>query len=239
MVIFEPIYRQCAVIFFGAVLMLTFTAARAVAADTASYATIAARYQEVYEGADGHRKTDRLHVARRARQVEFARAGYVELWERDDRGEITWQRIFHEHRKLIGYTPGELRTQSLTPSWNALNTLIDTNVLKNLKRTGQTRWQHRWATQYRGRLGEENVDVLWLEAERLPAEIVRRGKNGAYRLSLRELRATPASGWPQAELLRAADYEYIDAADLGDREYDPFVRRVLAMDAARGSGHAH
>lgn len=228
----------CRSIVFGFLLTITMGAAFAAAPEPA-YPPLAARYQELRSDADGHRQASGWHLTRHGQQVEFARGGYVELWERDERGEIAWQRIFHDQRKLIGYTPGELRTQRRVQSWDVLNTVIDANALQQLKRVERTRFQNRMATRYRGTLGKEKVEVLWLEAERLPAEIVRRGKHGAYRLSLRELRAAPAPGWPRADLARAESYEYIDGSDLGDREYEPFVQRVLAMDDANGSGHAH
>lgn len=229
-------------IVFGFVLTLSMGASLAaapVSTPEPAYLPLAARYQEVRSDADGHRHASGWHLTRHGQQVEFARGGYVELWERDERGEISWQRIFHDQRKLISYTPGELRTEHRVQSWDVLNTIIDASALKNLKRVEQARFQNRVATRYRGIIGEEKVEVLWLEAERLPAEITRRGKHGAYRLSLRELRAAPASGWPQADLARAADYEYIDGSDLGDREYEPFVQQVVAMDEAHGGGHAH
>jgi hypothetical protein len=52
------------------------------------------------------------------------------------------------------------------------------------------------------------------------------------------LRTEQADDWPKSDLARAQSYEYIDGADLGDREYDPFVKKVQAMDG-HSHGHAH
>lgn len=60
----------------------------------------------------------------------------------------------------------------------------------------------------------------------------------SYSLVLRELRPAAAAGWPRVDAAATADFEIIDGSDLGDREYDPFVRKVLSMDAG-GHRHAH
>ncbi|WP_309624744.1 hypothetical protein [Methylibium sp.] len=39
--------------------------------------------------------------------------------------------------------------------------------------------------------------------------------------------------------MRAADYLRIDAADFGDMEYDPIVRKAEAMDVKAGWRVAH
>jgi hypothetical protein len=216
-------------------------AAQAATGDHApAFTPVAARYQETRGDGDGHRHAAEWVFIRNGAQVELGRGGYVELWERDAQGEISWQRIFHDARKLISYTPGELRTERRAPSWEALNSIIDERLLGSLRPAGATRYLGRVATRYRGEVGGERIEVLWLDAERLPATVSRRDKVHSYQLRLRELRPAPAPGWPRADMARAADYVFIDGSDLGDREYDPFVRRVLAMDEAHGAGgHAH
>ena len=202
-----------------------------------TYRPLAARYQETRGDAHGHGRTHDWYFTRNGSQVELGRGGYVEMWQLDARGQVSWQRVFHEDRKLIAYTPGELRTQNRAPAWEVLNTVIDARLLDSLRRVGPARHLGQPATRYRGQVGNEKIEVVWLDAEQLPAEIVRRDKQHSYRLRLRELRPVPASNWPRADLARAAEYEHVDGADLGDREYDPFVRKVLAMDG--GGAHAH
>ena len=220
-------------------LCLFFLAASVYATQVETvFEPLAARYRE--SRGDGH---GRPHVrewffVREANRVELGRGPYVELWERDERGEVSWQRIFHDERKLIAYTPGELRTQQRAPAWGVLNTLIDERLLTTLTPVGPARHLGRKATRYRGRVGEEWVEVVWLDAERLPAQVARRDAHHVYRLRLMELLPAPRSTWPRANPERAAEYEQIDGADLGDREYDPFVRKILAVDAVHG-GHAH
>jgi len=225
----------------GSVLGLAALAVHGAEGEAApAFVPLAAKYEESRGSGHGSGRVSRWYFVRGVRQVELGRGAYVELWGRDDGGEVSWQRIFHDERKLIAYTPGELRTQRRAPAWEVLNTIIDERLLTSLRRVGSASFNGRQATRYRGQVGEERIEVIWLEKEKLPVEVSRRDRHHAYRLRLLELRALPGRDWPRADLARAADYEYIDGADLGDREYDPFVRKVLAVDEAYGAGgHAH
>jgi hypothetical protein len=204
------------------------------------FAPTAARYLEAR--GDGHAppRSNEWYFNRNGNQVEFGRAGgYVELWERDERGEVSWQRIFHDDRKLIAYTPGELRAQNRALPWETLNTVLDARqLLRRLRPVGEIQYLDRPATRYTGTMGDKEIEVVWLKAEQLPGRIVRRDRMHIYyQLTLQELRPAPARSWPRSDLTRAEGYEHLDGADLGDREYDPFVRKVLAMDGHR-HGHA-
>jgi hypothetical protein len=77
----------------------------------------------------------------------------------------------------------------------------------------------------------QEVDVLWLEHEQIPARVRRRSKGYEEIVELKEPYSFAESPWPQNE---TAGYEAIDYADLGDRESDPFVRAFF-----RGGGRAH
>jgi len=201
---------------------------------------IAARYLEAR--GDGHvaPRVVEWHFARDGDRVEFGRGSYVELWRRDERGEVSWQRIFHDERKLIDYTPGELRAQNRALPWTTLNTIVDAKQLLNgLRLVEKTRYLDRVATRYERVAADETIYVVWLDQEQLPGRIERRQYGHVvYTLMLQELLQTTASHWPRADLARAQDYEFFDGADLGDREYDSFVRKVLAMDG-HSHGHKH
>lgn len=201
------------------------------------FAPLAARYLE--SRGDGHAPARPVewYLTRKGNQVEISRTGYVDLWERDERGEVSWQRIFHDDQKVIVYTPGELTAQNRALSWEAVNSVIDIRqLLTTLQPVGTTTYLDRPATRYVGRFGNEEIDLVWLDAEQLPGRMRRRGVHIDDSLALQELLPAPASTWPQSDPSRTRDYEQIDGSDLGDREYDPFVRKVQAMD---GHTHAH
>jgi hypothetical protein len=206
-----------------------------------AYPPVAAHYREARTVAGKPEGSADWYFVRQDRQIETARAGYAEVWRRDERGEIMWRRVFHEDRKLVEYTTGQLRTENRLPAWNTLNTVIDSKRLAELKTTGHAPAFSRPATHYRGTLGDESVEVVWLSREVIPARIVRKGKDVTYTLTLLELHDAPQPSWPQANPAQTDSYELIDGADLGDREYDPFVARLLQVDARHDphGGHRH
>jgi hypothetical protein len=67
------------------------------------------------------------------------------------------------------------------------------------------------------------------------------GPLGVLRLDLVAQTQTWPSQWPVRNADAIADYEHLDAADLGDMEYDAFARKAEAMDLRAGwrSAHAH
>lgn len=136
---------------------------------------LAAHYLEAR--GDGHapaRPVD-WYLIRKPQQVEIARPGYVELWERDVAGAVSWQRIYHEDRKRITYTPAELRGQKHALSWTALNSVLDfEQVIANLHPVGKMKFMERPATRYVGKIGSEEIDLVWLDEEKLPGRMLRR-----------------------------------------------------------------
>lgn len=218
--------------------------ARAVSADAkttsepAVYQPLAAHYRETRRVADARTESAEWYFTRQENHVESARGDYAEVWQRDERGELTLTRVFHRGRKLIQYTPGELRTQGRQQDWSALNSIIDPRQVAALKQVGTVSVLGRPASRYTGKINGERIEVTWLTKEALAAKVVRAGRDGSVSLELKELRSSPDSRWPQTSLARADRYAFLDGADLGDMEYDPFVQRVLGVDGGHGA-HAH
>lgn len=173
-------------------------------------------------------------------RVETAQQDYAEVWERDERENLTLKRVFHGDRKVIEYTTGELLAQRRIRTWSALVTILDQRTLSRLEKGRATTALKQPAVRYAGRLGDELVEVVWLTRQAIPAKIERSNRGVTYTLELRDLRIEPDPSWLGAHHEQIDAYERLDAADLGDREYEPFVRKVLAVDAANGGfAHAH
>lgn len=195
------------------------------------YQPLAARYEETRRVSGTDEKLEDWYFARRKEQVETARKNYAEVWQRDERGELTLTRVFQQDRKLIQYTSGELRTQRRMKDWVALNSVIDPRQYAALKQIGTGSILGRNALRYAGEIGEERIELLWLAEEALAAKLTRSGANGSsLTLELKELRAAPDPNWPLASQTKIDQYAALDGADLGDMEYDPFVKRVLDAD---------
>lgn len=161
-------------------------------------------------------------------------SGDGEIWRRDTRGDVYYQRLFHPQRRLIEYTPVDLRALGAVRGWPRLTHLIDPALLGGeLKRIGNATALGRPAVRYRGRVRGIQHDVLWLVHERLPARMRIDYGDRTMTLRLGALYPIDQSPWARAD---TTAYLVTDYADIGDHEADPFLRRLL--DEA-GPAHAH
>ena len=184
---------------------------------------------------DGH--IEHLELSRQSGRIEhrFVERGYSELWLRDARGELEHVRSYPRAGKSVHYTSGDLRTISLSPDWGALSSLLGSGELASLKPTGAEQKLHqRRARVLRGQLRAQPARLSWLDDVALPAELVLgQGKSKVVISLLSVEDCTPALCSSTLASLRSLEF-----ADLGDMEYDPFVRSFLAQDAADAHGHS-
>lgn len=192
---------------------------------------LAARYQAQV----GKRSSDWYLIREANRIVIYDTAsGQAKVWEKDARGEVEFSRVFAADRRVVEYAPGEIKARGPVPDWNALASILTPRDLAKLRQVGQRKVLGRNATILTGTAGGSKVQVWWLPQERLPAMLQQGHGSKAVRLVLRELRPQAAGEWNWAEPATLATYARLDAADLGDMEYDPFVQKVLRLD-----GHSH
>ena len=79
------------------------------------------------------------------------------------------------------------------------------------------------------------IELLWLPAENLPASIIRKDKTGSVELHLVEIEPPLSTAHRKSvDIEEIANYRDIAAADFGDMENDPFVKKVMAA-----KGHHH
>jgi hypothetical protein len=208
-------------------------AARMAAAESVALAPVAARFDLKVNQI----QTD-WYLWRDADRIETANLAVAqnEIWQRAGNDEYSYRRIFHNDKRVVDYTPGEIRTRRAEPDWAKLASVISPQLLRELKRgTSKTLFGQK-AVRYTGKLGGQKIDLWWLEQAQLPArlEMIRTGQR--MDLALKELHAKAPAGWPHTTEERIADYGMIDAADFGDMESDPFVARVMRQD---GHSHSH
>jgi hypothetical protein len=175
-------------------------------------------------------QVEHLELVRQAGRIEhrFVERGYSELWLRDARGELEHVRSFPRDGKSVHYTSGDLRTISLEPDWNTLSSLLGSGELASLRPAGTERaLDQRRARVLRGTLRAQSARLSWLEDLSLPAKLsLGQGKSKVVISLLSVAECTPSLCTPPRSELRSLEF-----ADLGDMEYDPFVRRFLASDA--------
>ncbi len=158
-----------------------------------------------------------------------------ELWHRDRSG-ISLERVLRGDRHVIAYSAGELRTLEVAVDWATLGSLFPGASLALLKpqaplRAGQP---EHWA----GRIGAEQVDLLWDPVALLPIRLARNGPNGRVLFKRVALHASAPADWPRAGA-GTEDFQRLDAADFGDMDYNPVVRRARAEDERAGWRKPH
>ena len=217
--------------------------------ETIATASVAAHFEASTQigGKRGSDKTD-WYFLRQANRIETIRpnGGIAEIWIRDERGDLTLKRIFHPDRRVVEYTTGNLRAMGATAPWTALGSIIDPLTLaQQFKRLGTVKIPHGIATIYKDTRKGQSIEIWWLDQVALPARIIHESDGKSFSLTLKSLHAAPPPSWPFVDDAALASYLVIDAADLGDRHGDPFVRKVEQLDAEThafdhaASAHSH
>lgn len=192
---------------------------------------LVARFQVRFTPRGGHTRVQTWQLARGHDQISWIKGrGDEDLWHREP-GGLRLERVLRADRTVIDYAAGELRALGVTPDWEALGSLFAEADLALLRPTGPPRPGQ--ARHYRGRLGAEQVDLVWDPVARLPLRLLRSGAAGRVLYQRTALHAALPPDWPRAGA-GSDDWPRLDAADFGDLEDDPVVRRALARDAAAG-----
>lgn len=158
----------------------------------------------------------------------------AEEWQREG-ATLFLKRAFHEDRRGIEYQMDDLRIAGELPQWTRQSLLLDPQVLAALTvRRGllEGNTGHR---RYVGEFGGSRWDVTLHIEQRLPVRIERRRDGIIERTELVALHALSAAPWQPTP---TDTYPFIDYADLGDMESDPFVQKVHRL-LGHAPGHAH
>lgn len=165
-----------------------------------------------------------------------------EVWQRDARGQVRFERVFHDERCIAEYSAGELATLGVHADWAELASFVDARSLVALRVVSRSGAGASERVQLAGAVDGERWRVEWLPALQLPARLSRSKRAGAVvdiRLARHQALPAPAD-WPVPGT-HSADYLRLDAADFGDMEYEKTVRLSEALDVRLGwrKAHAH
>jgi hypothetical protein len=192
---------------------------------------------------------------RSEQQIALLKGGVDEVWVRDTQNRISFERVFHADERVVDYRTGELATLHVKVDWSALSCFVDPAELAQLKQVSRTgkgpnaRWRMSGALsdsmnggKYGGMqvgLGKDRLTVDWLPALQLPQRLTRNLQDGTtVQMELVASAPDPLPGWPQVGA-QSAHYLHLDAADFGDMDYDPVVRKSEALDIRSGWRAAH
>ena len=179
------------------------------------------------------------HFHRNAEQVALLKGTIDEVWHRDPQGLVSFERVFHDDQRAVDYTAGELATIGVATDWAALSSLVDAQVLRSLRVVSRRGTGAAERVVLVGRASSDAYRVEWSPALQMPTRMLRTERDGR-RTELvleRQVAVAPAT-WPVVGQ-RSADYLRLDAADFGDMDYDPVVRKAEALDIRLGWRTAH
>jgi len=210
------------------------------AGQTLPAAPLAARFRIVINDPKARAQTSQRqqewYFYRDESRIAVVKGSVEDIWLRDAKGNIRFERVLHGDKRVIEYSAGELATLGVAADWNALASFFDARELTRMKQTSRSGSGSTQRLHYSSATGTERVSVEWVSALQLPARIERRGTGKGSRSVRYELLASseqPLAGWPLPGA-GSADYLRIDAADFGDMEYDPVVKKAEAIDIRAG-----
>ncbi len=165
-------------------------------------------------------------------RIERPQLGIGELWQQDGHSLIH-RKLYHADQRAIEFEQSDLNMLQALPSWQKLALLLDKDLLAQLKH-GDIEWRDGIPTrEYQGNLNGTDWHIVMRLDLALPLLIEQHSEHAEMRTELRQAYLLPMSPWQPTP---TQGYDVIDYADLGDKEYDPFVIKVQAQ---MGHDHAH
>lgn len=167
-------------------------------------------------------------------QTQDADGDHGELWQKTDNGSIQYRKLYHTDKTAVEYMPADMPTNNMSFDWLKLSSMLSQQELDALKPVKKTKVLGHDAELRKGKVGEQNLEVVWLLDENLPAQIVRKDKSGSVELKLVEITPLSTAHKKPVSIEDINNYRQIDAVDFGDMENDPFVKKVMQAE-----GHRH
>jgi len=186
---------------------------------------LAAEFETIIETDGADQQRYRWRFWRTAKRVEThnLQDNSGEIWTKSADGKIAYERVFHDQKQVIEYTPGDLNAIGAVPDWSAVATLLNLSMTAGLIEDGREQVLDRPASHYQSNNEGIPLEVIWLDREQLPA-LIKRNDHG-HTITTRVIGIYPlaASPWPYQ---RSTNYRYTDFADIGDKESDPFIQSI-------------
>ena len=187
-----------------------------------------------HDSADAAAEAVAWRFWRDARQIVIERPqlGLGELWLRDGKALIH-RKLYHNDRRAIEFQEDDLKMLGSKPVWQKLALLVDPAVLERLTVGGEEWRDGKPVREYQGTAAGAKWHVVIRLDLGLPVLIERETATAAERTELLNAYALGSAPW---QPIPSDTYEIVDYADLGDKEYDPFVVKVQAQ---MGHDHRH
>lgn len=176
---------------------------------------------------------------RQPQRIALQKGAIDEIWHRDEQGQVSLERIFHDEQRAVDYSAGELTTLGVQAPWPALATFVDPRSLAGLRVVSHNGSGAAERVRLAGVIGGDRLRVEWLPALQLPARLIRTDRAGTVTdMRLVQHMAQAPADWPVPGQ-RSAAYLRLDAADFGDMAYESVVRQSEAIDVRLGWRQPH
>ncbi|MFI3199670.1 MAG: hypothetical protein QX196_15250 [Methylococcaceae bacterium] len=162
-------------------------------------------------------------------QTQDESGHYGEIWKKTVTGNIQYRKLYPADKTAVEYMPADSTTHNLDFDWNKLSNMLSRQELDALKRVENKPVLGRSAEVRTGKIKDQSLEVLWLPTEQIPASIIRKDKTGTVELKLVEITPLSAAQQKPIDSETIANYRQIDAADFGDMENDPFVKKLMSV----------
>ena len=173
---------------------------------------------------------------RQANSVSILKGTIDETWSRDEQGNVHFERVFHDEKKVVDYFAGELRALNVDTDWRAIASFVDPQALALLRVVGRANSAHGQIIRLKGESQGDRISVNWSTDMQIPTQIIRQTKAGAsIKINLAGAADANSSQKDHSSYLR------FDAADFGDQDYESVVKKSEALDIRIGwrKGHDH
>jgi hypothetical protein len=179
------------------------------------------------------------HFYRQPQHIALLKGAIDEVWHRDEQGQVSFERVFHDQQRAVDYSAGELTTLGVQTPWSALATFVDARALGALRVVSHTGSGASERVRLAGVVGGDTLRVEWLPALQLPARLIRTDRAGTITdMRLVQHAVQAPADWPTPGQ-RSAAYLRLDAADFGDMGYETVVRLSEALDVRLGWRQPH
>jgi hypothetical protein len=202
-------------------------------------APAAARYAVTVTAKTSAARQQVWHFYREPQRIALHKGAIDEVWHRDEQGQLSFERIFHDEQRAVDYSAGELTTLGVQAPWSALATFVDSRSLAALRVISHTGSGVSERVRLAGVAGSDTLRVEWLPALQLPARLTRTDRAGTItEMRLVQHAAQAPADWPVPGQ-RSSAYLRLDAADFGDMGYETVVRLSEALDVRLGWRQPH
>lgn len=163
-------------------------------------------------------------------QTQDANGDHGEIWQKTATGSVQYRKLYHADKTAVEYMPADMPTNNISFDWVKLSSMLTQQELDALKPIKKVQVLGHPAELRKGITDGQALEVLWLLDENLPASIIRKDKASRVELRLIDIGPLSTAQRQPVSVEEIANYRHIDAADFGDMENDPFVKKTMAAE---------